>query len=99
MQTITPTPEQIDALAFELHTMGVQVPPRDTAFFQAAVRKWLASLNSGWQDMGSFPSDRDDLIWLCKGDSVDGPRSPQIDDPDIYEWWCFADSPPLPTAK
>lgn len=41
---MNPTPEQIDALAFELSTMGVHVPPRDTAFFQAAVRKWLASL-------------------------------------------------------
>lgn len=41
---MNPTPEQIDALAFELHTMGVQVPPRDTAFFHAAVRKWLESL-------------------------------------------------------
>jgi hypothetical protein len=43
MNTVTPTPEQIDALAFELHTMGVHVPPRDTAFFHAAVRKWLSN--------------------------------------------------------
>ena len=42
---ISPSPEQIDALALELYSMGVHVPPRDTAFFQAAVRKWLDSLN------------------------------------------------------
>jgi hypothetical protein len=35
------TPEKIDQLALELSMMGVKVPPRDTAFFQAAVRKWL----------------------------------------------------------
>lgn len=98
---MNPTPEQIDALAFELHTMGVQVPPRDTAFFQAAVRKWLAGagLNNRWQDMATFPSDSDDLVWLCKGNAIDGPRAPQIDDPDIYEWWCPAEPPALPTAK
>lgn len=37
------TPEKIDQLALELSMMGVKVPPRDTAFFQAAVKKWLAS--------------------------------------------------------
>lgn len=36
-------PEKIDQLALELAMMGVRVPPRDTAFFQAAVRKWLAT--------------------------------------------------------
>lgn len=41
---VSPSPEQIDALALELYSMGVHVPPRDTAFFQAAVRKWLDSL-------------------------------------------------------
>lgn len=38
---ITPTPEQIDRLAFNLGSMGVKVPARDTAFFQAIVRQWL----------------------------------------------------------
>jgi hypothetical protein len=36
-------PEKIDQLALELSMMGVKVPPRDTAFFQAAVGKWLSS--------------------------------------------------------
>lgn len=36
------SPEAIDRLAIALATMGVHVPPRDTAFFQAAVSKWLA---------------------------------------------------------
>lgn len=36
-------PEKIDQLALELAMMGVKVPPRDTAFFQAAVMKWLSS--------------------------------------------------------
>lgn len=40
----TPTPEQIDQLATALATMGVRVPPRDTAFFQAIVQQWVASL-------------------------------------------------------
>lgn len=34
-------PECIDRLALALYSMGVHVPPRDTAFFQAAVRRWL----------------------------------------------------------
>lgn len=38
-----PSPEKIDQLALELSMMGVHVPPRDTAFFQAAVSKWLSS--------------------------------------------------------
>lgn len=40
----TPTPEKIDQLAAALATMGVHVPPRDTAFFQAIVQQWVASL-------------------------------------------------------
>lgn len=36
-------PEKIDELVLELALMGVKVPARDTAFFQAAVRKWLTS--------------------------------------------------------
>lgn len=40
----TPTPEQIDLLATGLATMGVKVPPRDTAFFQAIVLQWLKEI-------------------------------------------------------
>lgn len=36
-------PEKIDQLVLELAMMGVRVPARDTAFFQAAVQKWLAT--------------------------------------------------------
>lgn len=36
------SPEKIDELALALGTMGVHVPGRDTAFFQAIVRQWLA---------------------------------------------------------
>lgn len=36
-------PEKIDQLAFELGSMGVRIPSRDTAFFQAIVTKWLSS--------------------------------------------------------
>lgn len=43
---VWPTPEQIDDLALELQMMGVRVPPRDTAFFQAAVRKWLEQIGA-----------------------------------------------------
>lgn len=35
-------PEKIDELALALATMGVRVPGRDTAFFQAIVRRWLS---------------------------------------------------------
>lgn len=35
------TPEKIDDLAFQLSTMGVHFPGKDTAFFHAIVRKWL----------------------------------------------------------
>jgi hypothetical protein len=76
--------------------------PSDTAFFHAAIRKWLwlsGMMANVWQDMSTFPSDSDDLMWLCKGNSIDGPRAPQIDDPDIYDWWCSAEPPALPTAK
>ena len=37
-------PEIIDRLALELSQIGVKVPGRDTAFFQAAVTKWLNSV-------------------------------------------------------
>lgn len=36
------TPEKIDKLAVDLATMGVHVPARDTAFFQAIVSRWLS---------------------------------------------------------
>lgn len=36
-------PEAIDRLALELAHIGIKIPPSDTAFFQAAVSKWLAS--------------------------------------------------------
>lgn len=39
-------PERIDELAFALASMGVHVPPRDTAFFQAIVQQWLAGHKS-----------------------------------------------------
>jgi hypothetical protein len=35
------SPEAIDRLALSLAFMGVHVPPRDTAFFQAIVSQWL----------------------------------------------------------
>lgn len=41
---MNPTPEQIDRLAFNLGSMGVKVPARDTAFFQAIVRQWLEEI-------------------------------------------------------
>jgi hypothetical protein len=40
-------PESIDRLALELAYIGIKVPPRDTAFFQAAVSKWLATQSDG----------------------------------------------------
>jgi hypothetical protein len=43
-QIVEPTTQQIDALALELASMGVRVPPRDTAFFHAVVRKWFSAL-------------------------------------------------------
>lgn len=36
------SPEYIDQLALALSMMGVKVPARDTAFFQAAVQQWLS---------------------------------------------------------
>lgn len=36
------SPERIDKLAASLATIGVRVPGRDTAFFQAVVRQWLS---------------------------------------------------------
>jgi hypothetical protein len=59
---------------------------------------WQREPNTRWQDMSTFSSGHDDLVWLCKGNSVDGPRAPQIDDPDVYEWWCLAEPPSLPQA-
>lgn len=53
----TPTPEQIEALEFELRTMGVKIPARDTAFFHAAVRKWLAA----WNDTGALVAENEAL--------------------------------------
>lgn len=46
MSSLNPTPEQIDMLAARLGSMGVKVPGRDTAFFQAIVRQWLEEIGS-----------------------------------------------------
>lgn len=60
---MNPTPEQIDKLALALHAMGVQVPPRDTAFFQAAVRQWLEGLSN---DAFCRTCGGDNIGWAAK---------------------------------
>lgn len=48
-----------------------------------------------WEPISTLDMS-DDLIWLCRGDTVEGPRPPQVDDYDYWDWWCYAESPPLP---
>lgn len=47
---VDPTPAQIDQLTLELGMIGIKVPGRDTAFFQSAVRKWVADINQDQPD-------------------------------------------------
>lgn len=53
-------PETIDRLALELSQIGIKVPGRDTAFFQAAVTKWLNSVPCDHQ--GRKYADVDDPV-------------------------------------
>ncbi len=50
-----------------------------------------------WQDIGTLP-DCDDELWFAIGDSIEGPRAPQVDDADRWQWWCYAVPPPLPIS-
>lgn len=49
---IWPSPEETDDLSLELNMMGVHIPPRDTAFFQAAVRKWMEKIEAAKRRAG-----------------------------------------------
>lgn len=55
----------------------------------------LLSEAPDWEPISTLDMS-DDLIWLCRGDTVEGPRPPQVDDYDYWDWWCYAESPPLP---
>lgn len=51
-----------------------------------------------WQPIHTRP-ECDDLMWFCRGDTVDGPRIMKLDDADYWDWWCYCESPPLPASQ
>lgn len=46
----------------------------------------------GWQPINTAPMS-DDLIWLRRGDSIEGPRAWDAYDPDRYHWWAPCEPP------
>lgn len=48
-----------------------------------------------WQPIVTRP-DSNDLMWFCRGDTFDGPREPEYDDVDRWDYWCLALPPQLP---
>lgn len=50
-----------------------------------------------WSEICTRP-DSNDLMWFCRGDTYDGPREPQYDDADYWDYWCYARPPSLPSA-
>lgn len=51
--------------------------------------------SSGWEPISTVP-DRDDLLWFCRGNTYAGPVVPCGDEADYWDWWCYANPPPLP---
>lgn len=47
-----------------------------------------------WQPISILPGS-DDLVWLwdSRDDSVEGPRAPNIDDPDCFTHWSPCEAP------
>jgi hypothetical protein len=48
---------------------------------------------AGWRPINEAP-DSDDLIWLRRGDNIDGPRPIQSDDCDYYDHFAPCEAPP-----
>lgn len=51
-----------------------------------------------WRDIMQMRLS-DDLMWFAKGDSIEGPRRPEHDDYDRWQWFCLAEPPPMPESK
>lgn len=51
-----------------------------------------------WEDISTLP-DSNDLVWLCNGNTFEGPREPQLDDCDYWTHWCYAKPPALPIIQ
>jgi hypothetical protein len=60
---------------------------------QSAVQGWQPV--QGWQQMNTLP-DSNDLVWLRRGDAVEGPREPKDDDVDYWDLWCYCEPPAAP---
>ncbi len=63
----------------------------------AALPGLTGGWRNAWQPIHTIP-DCDDLLWLCRGDTFEGPRAPQLDDADYWDWWCYAKPPSLPKS-
>lgn len=50
------------------------------------------SVKSPWQEISTLKLS-DDLIWLRRGDAIEGPRTARIDDPDQWDYWCPCEPP------
>lgn len=71
--------------------------PTGPAFAEMLLSKVAASLEDKkprWINIQLMNLD-DSLVWLRKGNNVDGPREPSTDDYDLYTHWAPVESPPL----
>lgn len=48
-----------------------------------------------WEPISTMPLC-DDEMWFCRGDVFEGPRPPNADEADYWDWWCYAKPPKLP---
>lgn len=73
------------------YIMGVEYSTAMKLFmdgYQAAEPKWIP--------IGGLDTETDDLFWFRRGDTFDGPRSPQAGGYDADEWDYFAPCEPPP---
>lgn len=57
-----------------------------------------SAVGTEWQEISTAPWS-DDLIWLMKGDSIDGPKRIEHDDYDRYTHWAPCEPPNLAASK
>lgn len=51
-----------------------------------------------WKHIDTLP-DSDDLVWLLRGDSIEGPRAPHADDADYWDYWMPCEPPDIHPAE
>jgi hypothetical protein len=97
--TLAPQPPNaVEALADEWRSRGDTWGPSTGVDARRACADELeAALTAGeargeWLPINEAP-DSDDLIWLRRGDNIDGPRAIQSDDCDYYDFFAPCEAP------